>query len=400
MMRLDALASRRLGLRRWQMLIALGSSTVASYPAGGGHWSWFLQYPLGLRALGHEVFWLEVLKSTGRRERDLRLIRNFFTRIRGYGLSDTCALLLVDDTDVQDPERGEVFGRSRDQFADAIRSTELFWNLGCTIREPLLGRFRHRVLIDTDPGHLQIAAQTWDLGIDRHHAFLTVGAKIHDSDCGVPTLGHAWRHFLPFVHLPMWQLVPDPGPAAPFTSITQWTWEELHFGGRVLSASKRAAYLRYADLPRRTQRPFELAANIGTHDPAHDRRTLERGGWRLAEPHSVAPTPEDYRAYIGRSRAEILCPKPVYRELRTGWFSDRSVCYLASGRPVLAEETGFSDRIPAGRGVVAFQTVDEAVAATHEIDSDYARHQRAARELAETCFDARRVLPKMIAASQ
>jgi len=112
--------------------------------------------------------------------------------------------------------------------------------------------------------------------------------------------------------------------------------------------------LRYADLPARAGRPFEIAANIGTTDPARDRETLATGGWRVADPHVVASTPAKYRDYIAASRAEIQCPKGVFRELNTGWFSDRSVSYLATGRPVIAEETGFSQHVPTGRGSSSF----------------------------------------------
>jgi hypothetical protein len=381
------------------MRIVLGNGSLAQYQLGGGHWSWFLQYALGLKALGHDIEWLELLRRSGDRERDSALIRGFFARIAPYQLERDCTLLLIDDTNAPDLGRAETFGHTRAHLERTIRDSDLLWNLSCAIREPLLSRFRRRVLIDTDPGHLQVAALTVNLDIPGHDAFLTVGSGIGEPQCAIPTLGLQWKSFVPFVHLPMWETVPDPGIEAPFTSITQWTWEELHWGGRVLSASKRAAYLAYADLPRDARRPFELAVNIGTSDPGGDRERLRKGGWRLSDPHEIAATPETYRAFIRRSRAEILCPKPIYRELRTGWFSDRSVAYLASGRPVLAEETGFSARIPTGRGLVMFSNLDEAVAGVGAIDADYAHHSRTARELAEAYFDARRVLPAMLAAS-
>jgi hypothetical protein len=197
----------------------------------------------------------------------------------------------------------------------------------------------------------------------------------------------------------MWEVTGDPRVNAPFTSITQWTWEELALGERMLSASKRAAYLRYLELPERAGRPFELAANIGPNDVANDAESLRNHGWRLADPHQVAGSPEAYRQYLQNSRAEILCPKPIFRQLQTGWFSDRSVCYLACGRPVLAEETGFSDVIPVGRGLLSFRNIDEAVAGVAEIDANYPNHSRAARELTHEYFDSARCLPAMLSAS-
>jgi hypothetical protein len=144
----------------------------------------------------------------------------------------------------------------------------------------------------------------------------------------------------------MWQAAPDPGSDAPFSSITQWTWEELWWQGRVLSVSKRTAYLKYLQLPRVAQRLFELAANIGSEDPAGDRRLFRENGWRIVDPHEVSGSPSQYQEYIRACRAEFMCPKPIHVEMKTGWFSDRSIAYLASGRPVLAEDTGFSERLP------------------------------------------------------
>jgi glycosyltransferase involved in cell wall biosynthesis len=380
------------------VLIVLGNRTLATYPEGGGVWSWFLQYAFGLRDLGHRVFWIELLKASGDSGRDRRLIRQFFDRARRYGLDESCALMVLGDLDAQDPERGETLGKSWREVAEIARSADLLWNLACSIREPLLSMFRRKALIDVDPGHLQVSALSWDLGIGRHDVFLTPGTKINDRDCEIPKLGVTWHPFFPFVHLPAWPYTRDPGPRAPFTSITQWSWEELMLNGRVLSLSKRSAYLPYAELPRMTSRPFELAANLGEKDPANDRETLCSSGWRIVAPHEVAATPEAYADYIQSSRAEIQCPKPIFRELKTGWFSDRSVCYLASGRPVIAEETGFSERIPTGKGLIAFRNIDEAAAAVAEIDSNYDLHSRAARELADELFDSRRCLSTMLQA--
>ncbi len=378
------------------MLIILGNRSLAGYPQGGGHWSWFLQYPLGLKDLGHRIFWLEMLRSSGDRARDASVVREFFSRIARYGLERDCAVAVIGDMDVPDLGAAEIHGRSRAEVEAIASSADVFWNLACAIRRPMLSMFRKRVLVDVDPGHLQVSAIEWDLGIADHEIHLTVGANLHDPDCEVPTLGMRWHRFFPFVYLPSWDYSPDPGADAPFTSITQWTWEELSFNGRALSVSKRAAYLRYTDLPRRTGRPFELAANIGDTDPAGDRAAMIGGGWRLADPHQVASTPEAYREYISASRGEIQCPKPVFRELNTGWFSDRSVAYMAMGRPVIAEETGFSRRIESGRGVIAFTDLDSAQAAVAEIDGNYAMHSRAAREIASDLFTSRRQLSAMI----
>jgi hypothetical protein len=173
----------------------------------------------------------------------------------------------------------------------------------------------------------------------------------------------------------------------------------MWLGDRVLSRSKRDAYLRYLDLPARTGLPFELAANIDPGDETGDRALLASHGWNWVHPHAKAGTPSAYRSYIAGSRAEFLCPKPIYAELRTGWFSDRSVCYLATGRPVVCEDTGFPERIPTGAGLFAFGDTEEAAAAVEDVHANYARHKAAARELAVELFDSRRRLAEMVEAS-
>jgi len=350
------------------MLIVLADRSAVSYPLGGGVWSWMLQYPLGLRALGHDVFWIELMKSCGDPARDAQIAIDFFARIAPYGLAPQSAVLVFEDPDTQDIRRAQVYGRPLQTILDIADGADLLWNLACSIRPPLLAKFARRVLVDVDPGHLQIVATQFEMGVNDHHVHLSIGANLPDPDCEVPTLGLTWRPFLPFVYLPMWEAAPDPGPEAPFSSVTQWTWEELSYHGRALSLSKREAYLRYVDLPAHTGRAFELAAFIGDKDPAHDREALRNGGWRIVDPHKVASTPEAYRGYLRASRGEISCPKPIFRELNTGWFSDRSVCYMALGRPVVAEDTGFGDAVPTGRGVLKFRDRDEAQAAVAEID--------------------------------
>ena len=380
-----------------RIVLADGGS-FAGYPQGGGHWSCFLQYLFGLNALGHDVFWLEVVRSCGNPARDQRLIDIFFKRFERYGFKDRCALLLYDEH-ITEPtlEAADAFGMSKSRIREIARDADLLWNFACGLPQPFLSMFKRRVLIDGDPGHLQVSA-TLDMGIHDHHAFLSVGTKLHDADCEVPTLGVKWHRFIQFVFLPLWDVAPDPGEDASFTSVTHWTWEELKLKGRALSVSKRAAYLRYIDLPERTGRPFELAANIHPLDTTGDRELVLKMGWKLVNPHRVARSPSTYQNYIKKSRAEFSCAKPIHRELKTGWFGDRSAAYLASGRPVLAEDTGFSEHLPTGRGLLSFNDLEEAVAGVTEIDRNYPQHMHAARELAEEYLSSEKWLPYMLSA--
>ncbi len=380
--------------------IVLGNGSVGRYPQAGGLWTWFLQFVLGLVELGHDVVWLELVPSTGDSAQDRRLVDGFFARADRYGIRDRCVLLLYPPgVGSQALSGATAHGMEPAQLERVCRTADVCWNFAAAMREPLLSMFGRRAFLDGDPGHLQVSATQWDLGLADHDAFLTVGAKVNDEDCRVPTLGFHWQPFLPFVHLPLWERAPTAGPKSPFTTVTQWTWEELWWEDSVLSVSKRDAYLRYAALPSRVDSPFELAANIHPEDHTGDRELLARFGWRLRDPHVVAGTPDRYAAYIRGSRAELSCPKPIHRVLKTGWFSDRSAAYMASGRPVLAEDTGFSDHLPVGQGLLTFATMEEAVAGVDAIQSDYARHASAARDLAADILDARKVLPGMVEAT-
>lgn len=381
-----------------KLRIVLANGSLAKYPRGGGHWSVFLQYLHGLDALGHKIFWLEMLKTTGDKARDQKLMRIFFARFQRYGFGSRCALLLVHDYPDASLDSAEIYGASKCQIHEVIRRADLLWNFCCTLRPPFLSLFKRRALIDLDPGMLQIPALDTDLGLSDHEIVLTVGSKMGEPDCQVPTLGRPWHRFMPFIHLPLWHVAPDPGDQAAFTSITQWTWDEIWYGKRVLSTSKREAFLRYLEMPRSTGRAFELAANIHPRDITGDRELLRNMGWKLVHPHRVARSPTIYQEYIQRSRAEFSCPKPIYRELKTGWFSDRSAAYLASGRPVLAENTGFKDHLPTGRGLLSFDDLDEGQAGVAEIDGNYPSHARAARELAEEYLSAEKWLPSMLTA--
>jgi hypothetical protein len=376
--------------------IVLANSSLVGYPEAGGHWMGFLQYLLGLHALGHDVFWLEIFHSTGDPTRDEKLRGIFFERMNRYGVGDRCILIEnPKKTWLQSLDNVTTFGRSLVEINSIIDSADLLWNFAWALHPPLLLLFKRRVYIDIDPGVTQLSALSWNMGQNDHHVFLTVGRKLHESDCLVPTLELQWHSFPPLVYLPMWTVTPDPGATAPFTTVTQWNWKEI-WEEPAWSISKRSAYLRYLELPQKAGRPFQLAANIHPDDDTGDREMLREHGWQLVHPHEAAGSPSDYAKFISRSRAELCCPKPIYRELKTGWLSDRSACYLASGRPVLAEETGFGDHYPTGNGLLSFRDLDGAIAAVKEVDANYAHHSRAAREFAETHLDSAVWLKNML----
>ena len=187
-------------------LIVLGDSCLINYPQGAGLWMLFIQYILGLKALGHKVFFFECLTASKDLATDEEKIRLFFERLKEYDLADTGVVLLFEKGKKgHDLNFATSYGKGMSEVQRIIKGADLFWNLCCAFRQPLVGMFKHSVLVDMDPGHLQVSALDVHMGIHQHHSHLTVGGKIGDADCGSPTLDIKWKPFRPFVYLPLWK---------------------------------------------------------------------------------------------------------------------------------------------------------------------------------------------------
>ena len=261
--------------------------------------------------------------------------------------------------------------------------------------EEILAAAPLRAFLDIDPGFGQI----WcDLGLhdpftghDRH---VTVGERIGEPGCIVPTCGLEWIATKPPVALGEWPAVPSSGGA--FTSVGSWRgpFGPLEYGGRTYGL-RAHEFRRFFELPDLTGARFEVALDIDEAE-VEDLRRLREHGWTLADPRQEAADPWRYREYIRSSGAELMIAKNLYVDTRSGWFSDRSACYLATGRPVLAQDTGLDGLVPSGEGLVTFTTLEEAAAGAEAIGADYARHSRAAREIAVDHFSADRVLPRLL----
>jgi hypothetical protein len=376
--------------------VFVASGFVAKYPTGGGSFWWPAQYVLGLRALGVEVYWLELLWPQGDVERARRFVPTFRRYLEATGLSDHAALVLFPENERDDaPGREEQTGGPRDLWARARDGVLL--NLAHSVPAPLRDRFARRVLFDVDPGQFQLWARQFDLGVGSHDAYLTIGQNLGAADCPVPLDGVPWQHVWPAVHLPAWPMQTAWG--ARWTTVTQW-WSEgwTILGDEVIEGHKRTSFLRVVDLPRRVSAKLELAANIHAEETA-DLALLARHGWSVADPAVVAGTPAAFRAYVQTSRGEFSCAKPSYVRTRPGWVSDRTVCYLASGRPCVVEGTGAERHLPPSAGLRFFATTDEAAEAIAAIEGDYATARRAARSLAEEVFSTDVVLPGLLRAA-
>jgi hypothetical protein len=374
------------------------AGSVAQRPWHGGHTWVFLQYLLGFQRLGFDVLFVDRLEPgmcvdpagdpvSFRSSENLRYLDDVMDR---FGLGGRWSLLFDGGRDVAGLERRELLELTR-------RSALLLNVMGYLEDEEVLAAAPLRVFLDIDPGFGQMWAE---LGLarpfDGHDRHVTVGGHLGDAGCPIPTCGLDWVRTLPPVELSEWPATNGGGKR--FTSVASWRgpFGPIEYEGRTYGLRVHELR-RFAELPRRTSASFELALDIDDADAA-DRHNLEQHGWVLADPHEAAGDPWRYRDYVQGSSAELMIAKNLYVDTRSGWLSDRSACYLASGRPVLAQDTGISDLVPCGEGLLAFETLDDAVEGVEQIVGDYARHSRAARALAEEHFAAGRVLPQLVEA--
>ncbi len=359
---------------------------VAGVPGHGGATWAALQYALGLVDLGHEVLVLDEVHGPGERGRRLRALEE----VAAYGLEGRVAL-------IESP--GNSAGLAyRDVLAFA-GSADLFVNLAGTVRDPdVLDLVSHRLFVDLDPGFTQLwDASGIDLGLSRHTNFASVGLLLGDHDCPIPGGGVEWQPTLPPVVLGHWPLAHE-APREGVTAIANWrSYGSLEHEG-VRYGQKAHSARELFELPRLAGEPIRFALLI---DPAEeeDLRNLRRHGWELLDPLACTGTPAAYRDFVRASAAELGVAKEGYVVSRCGWFSDRSVCYLASGRPVVAQRTGWERVLPEGEGLLGFATAGDAAAALAEVRAEPRRHAKAARDLAVGHFDSRRVLTDLIEGS-
>jgi hypothetical protein len=352
---------------------------------------------LGFKRLGWDVLFLDRIEPEMCRDVagrpcpfDQSANRNYFLEVmERFGLQDAFALLV---------NRGErVVGLSRPRVLERVKDGALLLNInGFLADEEILGRARRRVFLDIDPGF----GHMWqELGLHSpfrgHDDYVTIGENIGQPGCTIPTCGLKWITTPQPVVLDYWPAAPDTGGEW-FTSIISWrgAFGPIEYQGKTYGLRVHE-FRKFASLPRRSGRSFQLALDIHPTD-AKDRTLLTDNGWSLVDPRVVASDPWTYQAYVQGSRAEFVVAKNMYVQTGSGWLSDRSLCYLASGKPVLAQDTGFTRLYPTDAGLLAFGTFDEVLAGVEELYRDYARHARAARALAEECFASDKVLGRLL----
>lgn len=382
------------------MIVIAGS--IAQRPHNGGHTWVFLQYVLGLRRLGWDVLFVDRLEpgmcvdAHGRscapgESLNLRYFRAVMER---FGLAGTYSLLLAEDGGGTTSDA--LCGLDRRQVLARVREAELLLNVMGFLDDPeILAAARRRVFLDIDPGFGQMWRQ---LGLADvfagHEDFVTIGRNIGEPDCSIPDCGLAWITTSQPVVLEQWPVAPPAGGA--FTSVVTWRgpFAPIEYDG-VTYGLRAHEFRKFAGLPRLSGSPFEIALAIDDADRS-DLQLLEDNDWTLVAPREAAGDPGAYRDYISRSAAEFMVAKDMYVRSNSGWFSDRSICYLATGRPVVAQDTGLAGNVPTGEGLLAYRTVEEAQVAVEEVSGDWHRHSRAARRVAEECFDSDRVLGSLL----
>ena len=384
-------------------MIAVVTGMIATYGLGGVTWD-YGQYALALEKLGFDVYYLEY---TGGLVYDTeegyygenwpagaRFLESSLRELSPK-LAERWHFRTMDD---------QVFGMSAEDITDVVVGADIFLNVsGASLLRPEFMPSRRKVMIDTDPGwnHF-VTYKEWDevwgdgpglfgsVGYRNHDHFFTYAERIGKPDCLLPTLGLEWKTTRPPVVLDRWS--PRP-PADTWTTVMTWNnfRRPLEYGGRVYG-TKELEFPRIEELPRQTNASLEVAAG-GNEVPRERWREL---GWSVIDSHSVSHSADEYRAYIEQSRGEFSVAKNVYVGTRCGWFSCRSVCYLAAGRPVVIQDTGFSDVFPTGEGVIGFSDLEEARAGVDKVEADYEAHQEAALDMARTHFDSDRVLGDLL----
>jgi hypothetical protein len=357
--------------------------------AAGVRWV-FLNWVLGLRDLGCHVIWLEGVKpgtSMPVLQANVKALKNQLGR---YGLEQSVALFRRSPGGR--PEPCEPMEGCLN--LEAVEGADLGLNIAYDIPPDVLRHFHRTALVDIDPGLTQIWLSEGQLNIPRHDIHFTIGETIGQPDALVPDCGLRWHYTPPPVFLPAWSLAPLE-PTAPYTTLTTW-WEGwVVFRQENYANRKRDGFLPFLNLPSRTSRPLELAIFQGTGDTS-ERAMLEQHGWRVRDADLVASTPWDYQDYIRKSYGEFSCAKPSCVRISSAWISDRTLCYLASGKPAVVQHTGQSRFLPDRSGLFRFKDIDEATAHLEMVAADYEHQSKQARALAEEHFDARRVVRRVL----
>jgi hypothetical protein len=371
--------------------VVVSAFDVLQFPLGGGHFSAYLQYVHGLYAHGCEVWWMERVAAARDPQAGRRVARELSARLRSAGLPDR----LIVYAGGTEEERSFLAPDAAEAEA-VIARADLLVNFHYEMDAELLARFRRTALIDIDPGLLQLWIGEGHLHVHPHDRYFTTGETVGTPAARFPSCGLDWIHIRPPVSIEHWPLAQEE-PKEVFTTVSSW-WSEEYVRdghGEWHENNKRVSFLEYLELPKLVPVPLELALNVYDSDAA-DIALLERNGWRVRPARKVTGTPAEYRSYVRCSAGEFSCAKPSCMLLQNAWVSDRTICYLASGRPAVVQDTGPSSYLDGGHGILRFSSLEQAAEALEGVRSDYRGHAVAARQLAVTHFDAAKVVGEIL----
>ena len=377
-------------------VVVISPFNVLDFPEGGGHFWVYMQYAQGLRELGCQVYWMEQFRGTGDEATDESVLSAFRARMERFGMHRNLILYRCGGSERATglPER--YAGLSRAEAEAIFESADLLLNFHYAITPALLDRFRRTALVDIDPGLLQFWISRGQLSVAPHDLYFTTGETVGTAAARFPDCGLQWVRIRPPVSLERWPFVFNPHADA-FTTVSCWDGGDwIVDGNETYENTKRMSYLQFAELPGLTRQPLELALFLRTQKDREEGRHMEARGWRIRHSREAACNPETYQAYIQSSRGEFSCVKPSCIRFQNAWVSDRTLCYLASGKPVIEQNTGPSSILPSGEGMFRFSTLEESAQAISTINGDYEKHCRAARQIAETLFDAKQIVGKIL----
>ncbi len=377
-------------------------------PAGGITWD-YVQYPIGFAALGHDVYYVEdtrlwpIYQAAGSDWGDCSGVVAHLRRVmEAFGLADCWAY--------RDEASGNCFGMSVEKVRELCRTADVFINISCsTFLRDEYRAIPARVLIDSDPMFTQVqyvSQQMFTPGepglramIEGHTHHFTFGENVGAGDCRMPSCGITWRPTRQPVCLSHWRAIDVPANGdATYTTLMNWTAAPpLKFDGETWG-QKDVEFLRFIALPESVPEiPLTVAVGqTGGAGKAFPDEEARAHNWQVLDPHECAPDWNAYQTFIESSRGEFSVAKETYVKARTGWFSCRSACYLAAGRPVVTQDTGWSKYLPAGAGLLAFDDLESAADSLRRVEAEPSRHARAARAIAEEFFDSGRVLGEML----
>jgi hypothetical protein len=360
------------------------------YPDHGGQMWVYLNWCLGLKELGCRVVWLEGVESEASQFLPEQ-VSDLQARLERYGLASNVAVCTNDGEPVPAEIAGKCFG------IDAVLDADLLINLSYETPAWLVSRFRRSALIDIDPGLLQTWVSAGQMSLAPHTHYFTIGETVGQRDAKFPDLGLAWHYTPPPVCLEWWPIVRS-APSAPFTTISHWVSKDwlIDDNGGLYSNEKRTGFQPFLDLPQHTSQRLELALWLPREEDALERSMLEHRGWRVRDSISVSSTPWDYQHYIQSSLGEFSCVKPSCVRLQNAWISDRSLCYMGSGKPVVMQYTGPSRILPDAAGLFRFRDLPQAAGHLETVAADYDKQCRLARQLVEEFFESKKVLMNVL----